>query len=110
MATARDFSRLDEIEGVSQYTLVRDDGHVVSGNLQNSAELSASIVSSGKYCDTLVDDLNGKRYVYCSIERTSGNNILVFSLGRYYLGIIKHPDSDSQQLADTIIVFLKGLL
>lgn len=110
MATAKDFSRLDEIEGVSQYTLVRDDGRIISGNSPDATELSASIVSSGKHCDSLADELQGKRYIYCSVERTSGNDVMVFSLGSYYLGIIKHPDSDPQQLADTIIVFLKGLL
>ena len=109
MATAKDFSKLGDIEGVSRYILVRNDGYVVSENYEEAVALSSAIVTSGKYCDSLADDLNGRRYIYCCVERNSGKNILVFSLGRYYLGIIKHADTDPQQLADTIIGFLKAL-
>lgn len=109
MATAKDFSKLGDIDGVSRYILVRNDGYVVSENYEDAVALSSAIVTSGKYCDSLGDDLDGKQYIYSCIERTSGNNVLVFSLGRYYLGIIKHSDTDPQQLADTIIGFLKSL-
>jgi len=109
MATAKDFSRLGDIEGVSRYILVRNDGYVVSENYEEAVALASAIVTSGKYCDSLSEDLDGRRYIYCCVERTSGDNVLVFSLGRYYLGIIKHADCDPQQLADTIIGFLKGL-
>ena len=109
MATAKDFSRLGNIEGVSRYILVRNDGYVVSENYEDAVALSSAIVTSGKYCDSLADDLEGRQYIYCCIERTSGDNVLVFSLGRFYLGIIKHADTEPQQLADTIIGFLKSL-
>jgi predicted regulator of Ras-like GTPase activity (Roadblock/LC7/MglB family) len=109
MATVKDFSKLGGIEGVSNYILVRNDGFVVSENYEEAVALSSAIVTSGKYCDSLVDDLGQGRYTYCCIERNSGENVLIFSLGRYYLGIIKHSDSDPQRLADTIIAFLKSL-
>lgn len=109
MATAKDFSRIGDIEGVANYILVRDDGYVVSENCDQAVSLASAIVTSGKNCDSLTQDLKGRRYIYCCIERTSGNNILIFSLGRYYLGIIKHSDSNPQQLADTVIGFLKAL-
>lgn len=110
MATAKDFSRLGDIEGVAKYILVRNDGYIVSENCDEAVALSSTIVTSGQYCDSLSEDLDDRRYVYCCIERLSGQNILVFSLGLYYLGIIKHPDTDPQQLADTIIFFLKTLI
>ncbi len=109
MATANDFSKLGDIEGVSRYILVRNDGFLVSENYEDAVAISSAIVTTGKYCDSLTDDLQAGRYIYCCIERKSGENLLVFSLGRYYLGIIKHSDTDPQQLADTIIVFLKSL-
>lgn len=109
MATAKDFSRLGDIAGVSNYILVRNDGYVVSENYEEAVTLSSAIVTSGKQCDSLADDLGNKRYIYCCIERQSGDNVLIFSLGRYYLGIIKHSDSDPQQVADGIIAFLKSL-
>lgn len=109
MATAKDFSRLADIEGVARYILVRNDGYVVSENHEEAVTLSSSIVTSGKYCDSLANDLDGRRYIYCCIERASGDDVLIFSLGRYYLGIIKHHNSGSQAVADTIISFLRTL-
>ncbi len=109
MATAKDFSQLGDIEGVSQFILVRNDGYVVSENFDDAVSLSSAIISCGKNCDSLTDNLGGRRYIYFCVERSSGENLLVFSLGRYYLGIIKHPDSDPQILADSIVAFLKTL-
>ena len=109
MATSKDFARLGDIEGVANYILVRNDGYVVSENYDEAVALSSSIVTTGKLCDSLADDLSGRRYIYCCVERSSGDNILVFSLGRYFLGIIKHPASDPQALADSIIAFLRTL-
>ena len=109
MATTKDFSRLGDIEGVAHYMLIRNDGYVVSENYDEAVTLSSSIVTTGKYCDSLADDMAGRQYLYCCVERKSGDNILVFSLGRYYLGIIKHPATDPQILADLIIAFLRTL-
>ncbi len=109
MATTKDFSKLSDIEGVANYILVRNDGYVVSENYDEAVALSSSIVTTGKLCDSLVDDLAGRRYIYCCIDRTSGDNLLVFSLGRYFLGIIKHPTAEPQVLADLIIAFLRTL-
>lgn len=109
MATAKDFSRLGDIEGVNNYILVRNDGYVVSENYEDAVTLSSAIVTSGRQCDSLSEDLEDRRYIYSCVERHSGENVLVFSLGRYYLGIIKHAASDPQQIADKIIAFLKSL-
>jgi len=109
MATAKDFSRLGDIDGVSSYILVRNDGYVVSENYEEAVALSSAIVTSGEYCDSLAEDLSGRNYIYCCVERDSGNDVLVFSLGKYYLGIIKHADTIPNHLADTIIAFLKAL-
>jgi len=109
MATTKDFARLGDIEGVANYILVRNDGYVVSDNYPDAVTLSSSIVTTGKSCDSLADDLSGRRYIYCCVERKSGDNILVFLLGRYYLGIIKHPATEPQVLADSIIAFLRTL-
>lgn len=109
MATAKDFSKLGDIDGVSSYILVRNDGYVVSENYGEAVALSSAIVTSGEYCDSLAGNLAGRSYIYCSIERDSGNDVLVFSLGKYYLGVIKHADTIPGHLADTTIAFLKNL-
>ncbi len=109
MATAKDFSQLGEIEGVAQFILVRNDGFVVSENFDDAVAISSAIITTGKYCDSFSEDLEGRHYIHFCIERNSGANILVFSLGRYYLGIIKHPESDPVAVSNSIIAFLKTL-
>ncbi len=109
MASAKDFARLEQIDGVANYILVRGDGQVISQNMENAASFAPIISSSGIQCDALATDMNGSRYIHLCIERESGNDLLVFSLGRYYLGIFKHAESERQQTIDNVIYFIQNL-
>ena len=109
MATAKDFSRLIEINGVAQFILVRNDGSVVSGNFSDPISVASTIITAGQLCDSLSEDLNNKRYIHLCVERSNGENIFIFSLGTYYLGIMKHADSDPAMLSDAVLGFLKAL-
>lgn len=109
MASAKDFARLEQINGVAHYILVRGDGQVISQNMENAATFAPLISSSGTQCDALATDMGGNRYIHLCIERQSGNDLLVFSLGRYYLGIFKQAESERQQTIDNVIHFLKNL-
>ncbi|MEK6201255.1 MAG: hypothetical protein N2A40_02370 [Desulfobulbaceae bacterium] len=109
MASAKDFARLEQINGVAHYLLVRGDGQVISQNREDAAGLGPIISSCGTQCDALSADMGGNRYIHTCIERESGNDLLVFSLGRYYLGIVKHADGERQEIIDNVIYFLKNL-
>jgi len=109
MASAKDIARLEQIEGVAHYILVRDDGHVISQNMEDAARFAPIISSCGTQCDALATDMGGNRYIHLCIEQESGNDLLVFSLGRYYLGIFKHMESERQETIDKVIYFLKNL-
>lgn len=109
MASANDFNRLAQIGGVAHYILVRGDGRVVSENMDDAASLGPIIAAGGTQCDSLAADMGGNRYIHLCIERESGNDLLVFSLGRYYLGILKHADSPRQEIIDNVIYFLQNL-
>jgi hypothetical protein len=109
MASAKDFCRLEQINGVSNYILVRGDGQIISQNMENAASFAPIITNGGTQCDTLSTDMGGNRYIHLCIERESGNDLLIFSLGRYYLGIFKHPESERQEIIDNVIYFLKNL-
>lgn len=109
MASAKDFARLEQINGVARYILVRGNGHVVSQNMEDMAGFGPIVSHCGAQCDALGADMNGNRYIHLCIERDSGNDLLVFSLGRYYLGIMKHEESDRQETIDNVIYFLQNL-
>lgn len=109
MASAKDFARLAQINGVAHYILVRGDGQVVSQNMEDAESLGLIIAEGGTKCDALAADMGGNRYIHLSIERESGDDLLVFSLGSYYLGILKHAESQRQEVIDRVIFFLKNL-
>ena len=109
MASASDFSKLKNIEGVGHYILVRNDGHVVTHNLNNAVELSSTIVMSGRSFKKLEDFLDCGQCIYLCVERNKDNNLLVFPLGKYFLGIVEESDSDTKTTVDSIINYLKNL-
>lgn len=109
MASAKDFARLAQINGVAHYILVQGDGQVVSQNMEDAENLGLIIAGGGTKCDALAADMGGNRFIHLSIERESGNDLLVFSLGSYYLGILKHAESPRQEVIDKVIYFLQNL-
>jgi len=109
MASAKDFNRLAQIDGVAHYILVRGDGQVISQNMDDAEILGSIIAAGGTQCDALAADMGGNRYIHLCIERESGNDLLVFSLGRYYLGILKQAESPRKEIIDKVIYFLQNL-
>jgi len=109
MASASDFAKLKDINGVFQYILVRNDGHVVTHNTKDAVAFSSTIVMSGRNCKQLESVLDSGQYIYLCVERENGHNLLVFSLGNYFLGIIEEADSDTQTTVDLIIDYLKTI-
>ena len=110
MAAASDFKKLGGIKGVAHYILVQNDGHIVAHNTINAAGLASTIVISGKNSKKLEKFLDSGKWIYFSVERNGGGNLLVFSLGNYFLGIIEKHDSDTKTMVDSIISYLKTLL
>jgi len=109
MASVSDFKKLGDINGVAQYILVRNDGHVVTHNTSNAVEFSSTIVMSGRNCKNLEQFLDSGNCVYLCVERQDGNNLLVFTLGKYFLGVIEKPDSDTKTTVNSIISYLQRL-
>ncbi len=109
MAAVSDFKKLKEIKGVAHYILVQNDGRIVTHNTNKASELSPTIVISGKNCKKLEKFIAGGQYIYLSVERKGGNNLLVFALGNYFLGILEKSDSDTKTMVDSIISYLKTL-
>ncbi len=109
MATAKDFTGLGNIEGVSQYLLVQNDGNIRASNMENGQSTAITIMGSGQHCANLSQHLGGLQYIHLCIERES-NNLLVFSLGEYYLGILEEGDRSTQETVNNVISFLKSIV
>ncbi len=110
MVTKKDFKQLAGLDGVAHYLLVRRDGAVVAGNLETAVSLASTVVLSGISCEAMEKNVGGKRYSYMTIERESGEHLVIFSLGNYFLGVIQQSGNDSIQLIESVIAFLKKLI
>ena len=109
MATAKDFLKLGDIDGVLRYILLRSDGSLISGNFEDPDAVSQAIVSVGQLCDSFSEDLSNRHYLHLCAEQTNGENIFIFPLGAFYLGIIKQTDTDPAVLCESVLSFLKAL-
>lgn len=109
MASAKDFARLEQINGISHAILVRNNGQVLSQASDITAVYAPLIAGSGIRCDSLSTDMGGSRYIHFCLEQESGQNVLVFPLGQFYLGIITHPNCERQEIIDQVVLFLKHL-
>ena len=109
MVSTSDFNKLSNIKGIAQFILVRKDGHVVTHNSPKMVELSSTIVMSGRNCQKLEEFLESGNCIYLHVEREQGSNLLIFSLGKYFLGVIEKTDSDTKKTVDSIISYLKKL-
>ncbi len=109
MATAKDFLKLGEIDGVAKYILLRSDGSLISGNFEDPGSVSQAIVSTGQLCDNFSQDLSNRHYLHLCVEQGNGDNIFIFPLGAFYLGIIKQAGTDPAVVSESVLSFLKAL-
>ena len=109
MATLQDFQFLSYIDGVDQYLFIRRDGHIVSHNFEDPENSVSAVAMIAMNCEALQRDMGNKRCLYCQFQRSSGQHLIVFLLGNYYLCILQRPDRDNATTIENIITYLKKL-
>ena len=103
MATAKEFvHRVDEVEGVEGCLLVRDDGHVVAQTIENAECYSSLLVISGGYARELRGKVGFSLCRFLTFHRGGKQDLHVFPIGRYFLGVIEKPDCVHREMLDTL--------
>ena len=110
MTKVTEINKLAEVEGVESFIFVRRDGKVVAENMDNAVSMASTIVMSGLNCESMETLVKEKRYKYLSIERESGKDLIILSLGNFFLGIIKAQEYQSREILDATYSFLKNLM
>jgi hypothetical protein len=82
-----------EIDGVMNYTLVRNDGRVMTHNFVEPEPISSTVLFNGLSCDALkpVMGLTNFRHLICI--RDNNEELMVFPIGKYFLGILQGADA-----------------
>ncbi len=91
-----------QIEGVVNYIFVREDGYTLAHNFENKDELIEMITFSGLNCEAVKPIMGVTHFKYMSYTRENNENLLIFPLGRYLLGISQHAEAYTPDIVDGI--------
>ena len=105
MGFFKDMIRVARIDGVKQYILADGDGQVIIHNLKNYQRTGAMI----SFCGQQSFVLGKSRLKYLTFVRKNQNDLFIFPIGNYYLGVIKQKHIKTVQLTDNVLNFLNGL-
>ena len=105
MATIDEFLEIATVEGVKNYILVRNDGEIVARDVEEAEALAALALR----CGLGADRIGTARYRYLAFRRKGGEDLFIFPVGNYYLGVIKERNIDGARLVDGVQDFIKAL-
>ena len=98
-----------QIQGVMNYILVREDGHTLSHNFENFEALPSIITFSGLNSEVLKPIMGLTYFKYMSYIRENNEKLLIFPLGKYFLGILQDPEAYTPDIVDTIEKIIESI-
>ena len=105
MAKAGFFSILGRIKGVQGCILVDAAGKIIANDFKAPEGVSKMVAS----CGQAFASVGGKRFKYASFSRQNNNDILIFPVGKYYLGVVTQSDTLSFHTAEAVMEILNVL-
>ncbi|MBU0682190.1 MAG: hypothetical protein KKD73_12295 [Proteobacteria bacterium] len=109
MTTLHDFAKVKDVIGVSEYVLVRQDGHIMIHDAKDHEALGQLAVLCGNNCDAIKADIPS-RFQYFLFSRECGKHLMVFPVGGYYLGVVQASAVASSHVAETVSAFIRKLV
>ncbi len=95
-------NRILQIEGVENFILMKEDGDIIAHNINTSQEdpesVSTVVLSTGLHSDNLKSIMGFTHFNCLKIVREKKENIFVFPLKNYFLGIFQDPKNDKNSL------------
>ena len=85
---------LSEIHGIDQFALVRNDGRIVTHNMFDPDEFASMITLCGRNAVSLRRPLGVSHLKQIIYSRPRDENIIIFQLQKYFLGIQQKCDTD----------------
>ena len=98
-----------ELEGISNYILVRDDGHTLSQNFKDLDALPSIITFSGLNCEALKPLMGLSHFKYLSYTWGNNDKLLIFPLGKYFLGISHPAETYTPDIVDSIEQIIESI-
>lgn len=105
MTTILDFVKITKLEGLKGFFLVKNDGTVVAHKGEDTESVSPVIALSGLNCIAIQTVLELEKFKYMIFSRSNKENVLIFPMRSYFLGIIKESDASTPDLIAEIKKF-----
>jgi len=109
-AAERFANRIAQIKGVDQFVLTRQDGQIITHNLSNPEQLASVVTLGGYGAQAIQKSVGFSQFRYLVCTRPQSQNLIVFSLDKYFLGIQQKPDTSQAELVSEVSRFLQHIL
>jgi hypothetical protein len=111
MSASKRFAQtISHMTGVARFVLVRNDGQVIIHNLADPDELATTITLAGTNVQEIQKASGFSPFKYLLFPHPLGEHLLVFALGKYFLGVRVQSDCDNNALIDEITAYLQTLI
>lgn len=104
--------RLTKITGIKSYILVRQDGEIMTHNFEdeNPETISSILLFTALNCEKIKSGFGFRNLRYLSISKENNENLLIFPLEKYFLGVMQHPNVDSIDLIKELTGFTNAIM
>jgi len=111
MSAAERFARrINRIQGVTGFILTRNDGQVITHNVDRPEELASLITHCGGHAEAVRKAIGFTRFNYLFAGCLQQDPLLVFPFDRYLLGIRQLRDVEQQELIEEVQQVLRQVV
>lgn len=105
-------NRLSKIAGIKNYILVRQDGEIMTHNFEeeNPETISSILLFTTLNCEKIKAGFGFRNLKYLTVSKENNENLFIFPLDKYFLGIMQHPTVDSIDLLKELSAFVNAIV
>ena len=97
------------VPGVRHYMLVKTTGTIVSHNVASPEETSALLITAGNGCTDIHPSGQFGPFRYVTLNQADGPTIIVFGLGKYYLGVETDRAVNNADVVSSVRKFIAAI-
>lgn len=102
MSVLQQLMQIGKMDGVDQYVIITEQGQPAAVKIRDISDPEKMLAS----CCNAFFEIGKTRFNSCIVRRTSQQDFFIFPAGKYFIGVIKHKDFDSNNLTQKISSFL----
>ncbi len=106
MPLIKDLDKISTLKGIKQYIVTDRHGNIITQKTDTPETMARIVTLCGKNFYA-IGKSNFKSSVF---SRKNRQDLFIFPVGKYYLGVIKEKDNNSYALTDTIVDFLTEVM